>query len=486
MRKSASGPLLVYLFNFDSGTFEQVDAVGEPVFVPIHHAFDAGLDDQFGAFQTGRGRNIQGAAFAAVARFGHLGDGVGLGMEDIGLGDAVLVFADVLEAGRRTIVSVRDNHPVFDDEGAYLAAFAVGILGPDSGHFQVSGIEFRHVSSVGTMQGLGWTCESYSVPAKYNCNCNSPKIVTSDGCVTPTSSSTLQGTTCNDYYDRPTCEENGCSWTNANGCTTPSSASSTTGATAAPSTGVTSDPNEKRECYCNTCENGSWVSVAKGNVTKTTCNSMNSGCDDVTWGYVLTGRSCGGSATYTVTFLNANGDGSEFYKACKTNTSGYLTNDCISEISGVCSSWSHSKWNGGAPQSGGVSAASIGAKKFTSDDTYYCVAGTSIHPNGNGGGNNNPTPASASTSGGSTTSNTSCYQCTVNGSTKYTYAKSATEAASNLNGTNCKATADSNCKSSNTPVNPQTGTAGIIVAWLVGLSAIVYSLWYFKRSSSIN
>ena len=342
------------------------------------------------------------------------------------------------------------------------------------------------VSSVGTMQGLGWTCESYSVPAKYNCNCNSPKIVTSDGCVTPTSSSTLQGTTCNDYYDRPTCEENGCSWTNANGCTTPSSASSTTGATAAPSTGVTSDPNEKRECYCNTCENGSWVSVAKGNVTKTTCNSMNSGCDDVTWGYVLTGRSCGGSATYTVTFLNANGDGSEFYKACKTNTSGYLTNDCISEISGVCSSWSHSKWNGGAPQSGGVSAASIGAKKFTSDDTYYCVAGTSIHPNGNGGGNNNPTPASASTSGGSTTSNTSCYQCTVNGSTKYTYAKSATEAASNLNGTNCKATADSNCKSSNTPVNPQTGTAGIIVAWLVGLSAIVYSLWYFKRSSSIN
>ena len=34
--------------------------------------------------------------------------------------------------------------------------------------------------------------------------------------------------------------------------------------------------------------------------------------------------------------------------------------------------------------------------------------------------------------------------------------------------------------------NPQTGAVGIIIAWVVGLAAIVYSLWYFKKSSSIK
>ena len=38
----------------------------------------------------------------------------------------------------------------------------------------------------------------------------------------------------------------------------------------------------------------------------------------------------------------------------------------------------------------------------------------------------------------------------------------------------------------NTSNNPQTGTVGIIIAWVIGLSAIVYSLWYFKKSFSIK
>ena len=40
--------------------------------------------------------------------------------------------------------------------------------------------------------------------------------------------------------------------------------------------------------------------------------------------------------------------------------------------------------------------------------------------------------------------------------------------------------------SSNVTVNPKTGTVGIIVAWVIGLAAIVYSLWFFKKSSSIK
>ena len=344
------------------------------------------------------------------------------------------------------------------------------------------------VSSIGTMQSLGWNCESYTVAAKYNCSCNSPKIVTGDGCVSPSSTSTTsQGTTCNDFYDRPTCEENGCNWSNANGCTSSSSpapgTNSSTGAS--PSTGATADPSTKASCFCNTCSDGKYVSEDKGEVTKTTCDSMNgmAGCYNVTWGYTLEGRSCGGSATYTVTFLNANGDGKEFYKECKTNTSGYLTSDCVSAISGVCSSWSHNRWTGGSPQSGGIAASSFSTKKFTSDDVYYCVAGSSIHP----GGNDDPTPGNTTTSSGSkTTVVNSCYQCTVNGTTKYTYANSITDAANKLGGTGCQTTTDANCKGSNTPVNPQTGTAGIIVAWVIGLSAIVYSVWYFKKSVAIK
>ncbi len=45
---------------------------------------------------------------------------------------------------------------------------------------------------------------------------------------------------------------------------------------------------------------------------------------------------------------------------------------------------------------------------------------------------------------------------------------------------------NSNDGNPSTVDNPQTGTVGIIIAWVVGLSAIVYSLWYFKKSSSIN
>ena len=47
-------------------------------------------------------------------------------------------------------------------------------------------------------------------------------------------------------------------------------------------------------------------------------------------------------------------------------------------------------------------------------------------------------------------------------------------------------TPTNNSNDSNTSNNPQTGTVGIIIAWVVGLSAIVYSIWYFKKSSLVN
>ena len=60
-----------------------------------------------------------------------------------------------------------------------------------------------------------------------------------------------------------------------------------------------------------------------------------------------------------------------------------------------------------------------------------------------------------------------------------------------LNRTTGKCSKDGGTTSTITPssstmeeTNPQTGMSGIVIAWLIGLFAIGYSFWYFKRASS--
>ena len=160
------------------------------------------------------------------------------------------------------------------------------------------------------------------------------------------------------------------------------------------------------------------------------------------------------TTSYTITFLNANGDGKEYNKTCKTSSNGKLPSSCITEISSVCSSWSTTKWNGSTPQTDGVAASSLGSKTFSKNTTYYCVAGTSIHSGeDNSGGSSGSTP------------------------------KPTTEKPSSTQKTTITPTTNAEPTPSS---NPTTGTTGIIVAWIVGLSAIVYSLWYYKKSSMVN
>ena len=80
---------------------------------------------------------------------------------------------------------------------------------------------------------------------------------------------------------------------------------------------------------------------------------------------------------------------------------------------------------------------------------------------------------------------TSCYKCVKTNATEYLYATSESNAKSITDANSCSKTDDKYCKE-NIIVNPPTGTAGIIVAWLVGLSAIVYSFWYFKKNSAMK
>ena len=134
--------LIAYVNDFDSGSFQEFDAVAEAVFLAIDHALDACLDNEFRALDAGRGRDVDGGSVAVVVRAGELRDGVGLGVEHVGFCQSVFVFADVLESAGRAVVAVADNHFVLHDECAHLPPLAVAVFGPDAGHAQVALVKF--------------------------------------------------------------------------------------------------------------------------------------------------------------------------------------------------------------------------------------------------------------------------------------------------------------------------------------------------------
>ena len=126
------------MFHIDVGTAQQVDAVGEAVVLAVYDTADASLDDEFGTLDAGRGGYVDGGTVAVVVAAGELRDGIGLSVEDVGLGDVVVVLADILESARRTVIAVADNHAVFYYQRAYLTTLAIGVLGPNASHLQIS------------------------------------------------------------------------------------------------------------------------------------------------------------------------------------------------------------------------------------------------------------------------------------------------------------------------------------------------------------
>ena len=62
-------------------------------------------------------------------------------MKNVWLRQTSRIFTMILKTGRRSIISIRYYHTVFDKERADLSALAIGILSPDSGHAQVSAIK---------------------------------------------------------------------------------------------------------------------------------------------------------------------------------------------------------------------------------------------------------------------------------------------------------------------------------------------------------
>ena len=185
---------------------------------------------------------------------------------------------------------------------------------------------------------------------------------------------------------------------------------------------------------------------------KDVCNSQR-GCTRI-------GNTCESTAsdnTRTVLLKNAEGTTGNGYFVVNRDSNKII----VFNPTKNCSKWSTVPCanadcnNGASAQDSAYSSLAVG-ETYTGPAVLYCKAGTS----GGSGGNVTPTDKPTSTPTNSTE-----------------------KPASTSTGTVKPATTT---KPTNTNNNPQTGTVGIIVAWLVGLSAIVYSLWYFKKSSSIN
>lgn len=78
----------------------------------------------------------------------------------------------------------------------------------------------------------------------------------------------------------------------------------------------------------------------------------------------------------------------------------------------------------------------------------------------------------------------SCYACDTKDGKKYTNTTSKENAEKAIDGaTNCTIVNSSQCEI--VPDNPKTGVAGIVVAWVVGLSALAYSVIYFIKLRKI-
>ena len=127
--------------DFDASTAEEIDAIGETVLTGVDDALDTTLDDELGTLDARAVGDVEGSTIARIVALGDLGDGIGFGMEDVGLGAIVFGLAIVLEACGRAVVAIADDHLFLDDETTYLTTLAVGVFGPNGGHAEIAVIE---------------------------------------------------------------------------------------------------------------------------------------------------------------------------------------------------------------------------------------------------------------------------------------------------------------------------------------------------------
>ena len=64
-------------------------------------------------------------------------------MQNVWFCQVVFIFTYILESGRCSILSVGDNHFVFDDQRSYLTALAIRVFRPDACHAYITLVQFQ-------------------------------------------------------------------------------------------------------------------------------------------------------------------------------------------------------------------------------------------------------------------------------------------------------------------------------------------------------
>lgn len=116
---------------FDSGTVQDIEAVGDSIDVAEHNPDDSGLNDQLGTFHARRRCDVERRTRRRVVASRYFRYGIGLGVEYIGLRDAVGVFADVLKSGGSAVETVGDYHLVAHKKRTDTATGTIGVFRPD-------------------------------------------------------------------------------------------------------------------------------------------------------------------------------------------------------------------------------------------------------------------------------------------------------------------------------------------------------------------
>lgn len=257
--------------------------------------------------------------------------------------------------------------------------------------------------------------------------------------------------------------------------------------------------------------------------------------------YII-GSTYAASQGYKVVFNRY--EDTEVMKTCRTNAAGKLDNDCLSAINDVCSSWSsYSKNDSNKQSDDSYTVDQLKNKVFTEDKNMYCVSGTSKQGYDKGcyvcKSNSNimkwkfNTKADDDCSGGyekDTSINEencvsvvpdSCYVCDADsnvmkwdnngdGDSECSGGYSKTDKAesecvtivpsacyvcrndSNIMKWDNDPSGDSKCSSGYTPVaksesecvpveNPKTGNILIFFVWVLGITTLCYSIYYFKN-----
>ena len=206
--------------------------------------------------------------------------------------------------------------------------------------------------------------------------------------------------------------------------------------------------------------------------------------------------------SYTIVFNRA--ENTEVMRTCKTDASGKLDEDCISTISNVCSKWSIQPWKGsGHTQSNPIASSEFANMTFSQDANYYCYAGSSgnydmgcyvcnsdsnimkWHANGN---------SDNECSAGYTKSSTiltedkcvtiipdSCYVCSSDNNIMKWDNNGDSDNKCSAGYISINKPKNECVTKHNTDDNPKTGNILIFIVYIIGLSTICYSLYYYKN-----